>query len=235
MITLVYDNTQTIEVGPDEFPFYVKEETVSLNKKEDELLVSDIPQGPSSKLDSDTVDGIQAVTADKTAPNKLVATDNNGRLPSSTLAAGTVVQVVSTQTGALVSGSTAIPYDDSIPQNTEGTEAMTLSITPSSATNKLKIEAVGIMAGSSTNRLVLALFQDSTADALATAVSVSGSTDNEISIPLLHYMTAGTTASTTFKLRFGASSGNYYLNGQGAARKYGGSLASSLTITEIKV
>ena len=52
------------------------------------------------------------------------------------------VQVVNTQTGAVDTGTTAMPCDDTIPQNTEGDEFMTLAITPTSATNKLKIDVV---------------------------------------------------------------------------------------------
>lgn len=50
-----------------------------------ELKVSDVPQGPGSNLDSDTVDGIQAVTATAAGPNKLVATGGNGILPQAIL------------------------------------------------------------------------------------------------------------------------------------------------------
>ncbi len=53
-----------------------------------------------------------------------------------------VQQVVVTQTGAVASGTTVIPYDDTIPQNTEGDEYITRSITPKSATSKLVIDVV---------------------------------------------------------------------------------------------
>jgi hypothetical protein len=50
-----------------------------------------------------------------------------------------------------------------------------------------------------------------------------------------HYMAAGTTSATTFKVRIGAvTSGTITFNGIGSARKLGGVLASSITITEIK-
>lgn len=44
-----------------------------------------IPQGSGSRLDSDTIDGLQAVTASKAAPNVLVATGSDGKLPSSVI------------------------------------------------------------------------------------------------------------------------------------------------------
>jgi len=62
------------------------------------------------------------------------------------VAAGFVVQMVSTQTGALQTDTTTIPADDTIPQNTEGFEVMTLAITLKSATNKLEIDVVANVA-----------------------------------------------------------------------------------------
>lgn len=149
---------------------------------------------------------------------------------------GNVVQVVNTQTGAYTSGSGTIPADDTIPQNTEGDQYMTLAITPSSSTNKLKITVVwnGVN-GASTAGLAVALFQDSTANALAVSYCNPNGTSVGIgSCSFTHYMTAGTTSSTTFKVRAGGPSGTTYFNGSSSARQFGGVIASSITIEEIK-
>lgn len=150
--------------------------------------------------------------------------------------AGDIVQVVATQTGAVSTGTTLIPGDDTIPQITEGTEFMTRAITPTSATNYLEIEAVVQIANGATNTalLIAALFQDSTANALAaafiyTAINASGQ------IVVRHRMLAGTTSATTFRVRVGPSAANTItFNGGASARLLGGVLASSITITEIK-
>ena len=55
------------------------------------------------------------------------------------ITASVLVQAAHTQSGAVQTGTTTIPYDDTIPQNTEGTEFFTQAITPTSATNKLLI------------------------------------------------------------------------------------------------
>jgi hypothetical protein len=151
--------------------------------------------------------------------------------------AGSVVQVVNTQTGAMATGTTQIPFDDTIPQNTEGDQYMTLAITPTSATNKLKIDVVWIGTTSvNYNDLAVALFQDSTAGSLACAHSNSDASDEFVTICFTHYMTSGTTSATTFKVRAGGDApGTLTFNGTGGARKFGGVLASSITITEIKV
>jgi hypothetical protein len=145
-----------------------------------------------------------------------------------------IVQVVNTETGAVNSGSTIIPYDDTIPQNTEGDEFMTLAITPTNASNKLKIEVVAWLSPSVARFVTAALFQDSTANALAAMSQYESFGTGMKCVSFTHYMTAGTTSSTTFKVRGGCdTSGTTTFNGQSAGRKLGGVAASSITITEI--
>jgi hypothetical protein len=150
------------------------------------------------------------------------------------LTAGKVVQVVWTETGSVDTGTVQIPYDDTIPQSTDGDEYMSLAITPTSATNKLKIEVVLNGAFDGGADVTLALFQDGAADALA-AVQIGYASGVQNCTSFFHYMTAGTTSPTTFKVRAGAhQSGTFTFNGYGGARKYGGVMASSITITEIQ-
>lgn len=148
---------------------------------------------------------------------------------------GTIVQIVNTQTGAVATGSTVMPSDDSIPQNTEGDEYMTLAITPTSATNKLKIDVVwhGDSSGAQ-DCMTVALFQDTTANALACVGQYTTGENDNMTIVFSHYMTAGTTDETTFKVRAGlAQAGTTTFNGRSSSRLYGGISASSITITEI--
>jgi len=147
--------------------------------------------------------------------------------------AGQILQVVNFQTGEYNSGTTVMPLDDTIPQNTEGDEYMTLTITPTSATSKLLIEISALLAPSAAKWIVGAIFQDTTADALAGGYfyEPTGGAGKELTIR--HYMTAGTTSATTFKFRAGVhTSGTLYFNGSGS-RYLGGVAASSITITEI--
>ena len=148
---------------------------------------------------------------------------------------GSVVQVVSTQTGAVATGSTALPNDDSIPQNNEGDEYMTLAITPTSASNKLLIQVVACYAPSAPASSGVCLFQDSTANALAAEIVYLTASNANYAIPLNHFMTSGTTSATTFKVRIGLDAGTVTFNGFLGARKFGGVIASSITIWEIKV
>lgn len=148
---------------------------------------------------------------------------------------GRVVQSVDTQTGAVATGTTTMPADDTIPQITEGTEFMTLAITPTNASNILEIEVVANLAFSAgAPFMTAALFQDSTADALAATTQVLTGADEPKTYCFRHRMTAGTTSATTFRVRGGSPvAGTTTFNGAAGARLLGGVIASSITITEI--
>jgi hypothetical protein len=151
-----------------------------------------------------------------------------------TVSSGTVLQVVNYQTGAVATGTTAIPFDDTIPQNTEGNEYMSLAITPKSATSKLLIQVTVQATCSVLSWGNAALFQDSTANALAAAFGFTDAATSGHAVEFTHYMTSGTTSSTTFKVRAGVNAaGTMTFNGSTAARRLGGVLASSITITEV--
>jgi len=145
---------------------------------------------------------------------------------------GMPVQVASTVVNTLQTGTTLIPYDDTIPQITEGTEFMTLAITPKSTTNILVIEVIAwVYHSAATGNMAGAIFQDSTANALASGSMVTGGT----MMAIRHRMAAGTTGSTTFRFRAGGQlAGTTTLNGIGGSRFFGGSGASSIVITEYK-
>tara|TARA_X000001382_G_scaffold32858_4_gene21592 strand:- start:1458 stop:1982 length:525 start_codon:yes stop_codon:yes gene_type:complete len=153
-------------------------------------------------------------------------------------AKGMVIQVVNHQDSQQALGTAIIPNDDSIPQKTEGTEFMTLSITPKSASSKLLIQVVVSSTASSANALnISALFKNDETNALATTGQYQSVGTGIMTTTYSHYITAGTTSSITFKVRGGASTGNYTFNGYHHSgnlyRNFGGSSASSMTIMEI--
>jgi len=145
-----------------------------------------------------------------------------------------ILQIAYTGNATYGSGGTVLPYDDTIPQNLEGDQFMSLSITPKSTTSLLKIDIITILSSNSTRTLGTALFQDSTASALASTFSSVSSSFATVQ-KLTFFMAAGTTSSTTFKVRCGSESGgNCYFNGNPTSRIYGGSAISSITITEFQ-
>ena len=180
--------------------------------------------------------GTGAVTAPLALANLgLIATAANLNLLTS--ASQTVVQHVYFQTGVSSIGQTAIPYDDTIPQITEGVQFMSLAITPKNSSNILKIECEFVGGSSIAGDIItLALFQDSIANALAATPLYMKDGDLPSTAVLVFYMVAGTTSSTTFRIRAGITSGSpaaITFNGAATVRKYGGVAASSLRITEL--
>lgn len=148
---------------------------------------------------------------------------------------GIPVQEVYTSDGAFASSTSTILADDTIPQNTEGGEFMTLSITPTKATNILKIECVLNLGSTIADDLLVAcLFKDSEVNARAVAgVSNSQIDTNSEAVLLTYRMVAGTTSTITFKIRAGCQTGAVNFNGAGGTRDYGGVCISSMTITEV--
>ena len=81
----------------------------------------------------------------------------------------------------------------------------------------------------------MALFQDSIANALAATMDTWSANWGQ-RIDLIHYMSAGTTSSTTFKIRIGGTNAaTTTLNGASGSRYYGGVMSTNLTIWEIAV
>jgi hypothetical protein len=152
---------------------------------------------------------------------------------------GERIQRQRSQSGAVATGTTIIPGDDTIPQITEGDQYFTVAITPTSVVNVLSVEAQLQLATSagSTLAMIAALFQDATANALAAAeqLILGGSASRNAPVAVSHTMRAGTASSTTLRARAGASvAGTTTLNGTGGARLYGGVLSSHLTVEEIQ-
>ena len=146
-----------------------------------------------------------------------------------------IVQVLYSQTGANATGTTVMVLDDTIPQITEGIEFMTLAVTPTDSENTLLIESQGNSSHNSAATVIMALFQDATANALA-AIQHSETIANFTRLIFIsHSMAAGTTSSTTFRIRIGESiAGTTSFNGIGGARDLGGVMNSYIKITELQ-
>lgn len=149
---------------------------------------------------------------------------------------GKVAQIVLSETSAVATGSTAMPYDDTIPQNTEGDQYMSATITPLASSSTLLVEVVAMVASATASLHICgALFRDTTANAFAaTAVYEEAAVSKNRLLVLSASVAAGSTAATTFKFRAGVDSGaTMTFNGSANARKFGGITISSIRITEI--
>jgi hypothetical protein len=134
---------------------------------------------------------------------------------------------------AFIRASFAVPFDDTIPQNTEGDQYMSQAITPTSAANLLEVSHIGVYTNTATVNVAVSLYQDSGANALASTWFLNNGGGNDQTVPLEWAVQAGTTSSTTLAIRAGGSSGTISFNGTAGARKYGGALASYLRVREV--
>jgi len=175
------------------------------------------------------------LTADA-VDNTILKLDDNYALTGNVTGAGTIVQVVNVTSVAMATGTTVLPLNDTIPQNDEGDEYLTQAITPTNASNKLLIEVSGLWNSSVAGWISIALFQDSTANALAANTHYGSQATANVIEGMKHFMTAGTTSETTFKIRVGPhSSATVTMNGENGGRRFGGVQASQITIMEIAV
>lgn len=164
------------------------------------------------------------------------ASDNNVKLATTAYVDRQAGQTVSFETGAVATGATPIPQDDTIPQQTEGDQYMSLAITPLSATSQLIIDVVWNGANSISDLQTVTLFRDSGANAIAAAWQYVPVASGTVSIAFRHVMASPGTSATTFKVRAGATSASTTtFNGQSGVRSYGGVLASSIVIREFFV
>lgn len=145
-----------------------------------------------------------------------------------------IVQTKFTSTGAVATGTTRTPRDDTVPQIAEWDQYMTLSITPTCAQNKLAIQSVATFTNSSADNNTMALHQASVNDALAVVAGVNWAA-NLVS-PSINYMgTAWVVVSTAYSIRIGSTVWTITFNGSGGARKYWGTALSRMKITEFMV
>ena len=146
----------------------------------------------------------------------------------------TLVQKVRTDTGAMATGTTTVPHDDTIMQNTEGDQYLSQAITPVTAGNLLHIKAQLHLSCSATNWIIAGLFVDSTANALTVAYFIPTWTATAGGILTIDWWaTAAGTSATTFKIRAGPQfASTVTFNGDGAVAQFGGVLNSFLEITE---
>jgi hypothetical protein len=158
--------------------------------------------------------------------------DTDVRLDGVSLAHG-VAQVVRDTEATYTTLGTIIPSDNSIPQNTEGDEVLSVAITPKSASSTLQIDIVAHLGGNVADLLACAVFVDTTASAIAVgSTSIAGGGIME-TISFNHSVSAASTSARTYKVRCGAdSASDGALNGNETARLFGGVAISSLTVTE---
>lgn len=165
---------------------------------------------------------------------QVLMSNGAGALP--TFAGKAIMQQVYTQNTTPSSTTSLIPADNTIPQITEGAEFLTQAITPTNASNILVIDVLLCGGVTTVDQSCVALFQDSTANALRSSIQYSNLSAGNY-FWLRHIMAAGTTSSTTFRVRAGrGAAGTFYVNqGPSGTALFGGTVASTIVVTEYAV
>lgn len=128
--------------------------------------------------------------------------------------------------------SAAIPADDTIPTATEGTELLSVSITPSSASSRMVIRVTGLCATSAIATISTSVLVDGETSAFGAAALYA----DAASVPRLMTLTTehlpGSTTPLTYKVRAGASAGSLRPNGVSSGRIFGGTAKWMMTVEE---
>jgi hypothetical protein len=155
---------------------------------------------------------------------------------STTLPSGSLVASSYSEYTANVALTTLIPWDDTIPQVTEGTQIMSVSFTPKAVGNTLIIRFQGEAALSAATWAVVALFLDAGTDAVrAVGMIAEGAATGARGVTFEYLYTAVDTSAHTFAVRAGPSvAATMRFNGSDTARRLGGTSAATLVINEYK-
>lgn len=152
------------------------------------------------------------------------------------LATGKTVQRVYATYATQTNTTNTIPNDTSIPQIGEGAELIAQAITPTNASNIIRVTCTAPVSGNAGGFVVLFLCQDAIGDALAvTAAQVANNVMNTGT--LVFEVVAGGTSARTYRLRYGgdaASLTTAYINRTAGTALYGGAVVyASMIIEEI--
>jgi hypothetical protein len=153
-----------------------------------------------------------------------------------TLPVGTIIGTGSSQYATSANLTTVIPWDDTIPQVTEGTQIISSTVTAQGTLNTFRMRFSGEVATSAASWVTVAVFVDGAANAIAgSGVLCEESVGSGRTVDFVFFYTPGDTAAHTITVRVGPDSAvTVRLNGSATARRLGGIMAATLHWDEIK-
>ncbi|TCL70657.1 hypothetical protein [Rhizobium sp. BK251] len=150
------------------------------------------------------------------------------------LPAGAVVDSITGSYTANTTLTTQIPADNTIPQIGEGTQLISVSITPKTITNKIRIRYDGWGSVAAATNIISAIFNGN-ANAIHAAMVVGAAASARIPVCGSVEYTPGVLTAQTISLRVGPSSAvNISMNGDVATPLFGGVSGVRLIVEEIK-
>lgn len=124
--------------------------------------------------------------------------------------------------------STVIPFDDTVPTSSEGTQVISIGSVVVTGSQKVRLRAGGWCdAGTGNSRVALAIFRGTTCIQVVSDQGWGSTEPFALSTEVQDIPGAGT---YTYSLRIGASAGIVRMNGETTARRYGGASATTLAI-----
>jgi hypothetical protein len=127
-----------------------------------------------------------------------------------------------------------IPADDTVPQSSEGTQILSVSITPKSPTNRLRVRFQGVCGADGDVFASAALFVNSETDARRSTIKrLVTNILNDLQLEF--EFVPGSASAQTLSVRVGPSGGSMRMNGLTTGRLHGGALACTLIVEEIKI
>lgn len=153
---------------------------------------------------------------------------------------GAQIGYAKTESTTTASDTTSgFPYDNTIPQNSEGVAYASLdtTYTPRDAASILEVEVnIPFISASAAKIVAFALFRDSGTDAIGFAAASVSAGDYKQGVTIKAYVAAGTASATTFKLRWGGygSGTAYLLRDLTTAALWGAVNKATMTVKEIQ-
>ena len=144
-----------------------------------------------------------------------------------------VLQVLQTTYATNADLTTVIPYDDTTPTSSEGTEILSQAITPADNSNKVLCQ-VSVWGSQNTNgsRMIAALFRGTTCLQVA-AHRFPGGADFPAGITFSYLDSPASASEQTYTVRVGPDANTVRLNGTTISRLFGGTATYTLTLSEI--
>jgi hypothetical protein len=142
-----------------------------------------------------------------------------------------VLQVLQATYATNADLTTAIPYDDTTPTSSEGTEVLSQAITPADNSNKVLCQ-VGVWGdASASDHVIAALFRGTTC--IQAAAIRTASVEFDIAFSFLD--SPASASAVTYSVRVGPATGGttVRLNGSTSSRAFGGASTCTLTLSEI--
>lgn len=147
-----------------------------------------------------------------------------------------VLQMVSAKVIAKSTMTTVVPADDTIPDGaSEGTNVMTLSVTPTSISSRLSVRVLlnASMGGNGSDTIISFLTVTGSTSAVCVS-SINAQQFGMVPLELFYTFVPGTISTITLTVFLGPATGGstITLNGSNGSRLFGGTLVSSIEAVE---